>query len=79
MAARTAVCVPAQLILVMNDSAFGWVGEDEAVGGAGLVIVGWVWQDFRDWHECWERVMFVVRVGFRASDVVIGMERVSVS
>ena len=79
MAARMAVCVPVQLIPVKIDSAFGWVGEDEAVGGAGLIIVGWVWRDVRDWPDCWERVRFVVRVGFRASDVVVGMERVSVA
>ena len=52
MAARMAVCVPAQLILVMNDSVFGWVGKDEAVGGAGFVNVGWVWRDVRDWPDC---------------------------
>ena len=32
----------ALLVLAKNVSALGWVGEDEAVEGDGLVIGGWV-------------------------------------
>ena len=79
MAAWMAVCVPVQLVLVMNDSAFGWVGKDEAIGGEGLVIMGWVGGDVRYWPDCWVRVVFLVSVVFRASAVVARMERVSVA
>ena len=68
-----------QLILVQTGSVFGCLGAGEAVRGAGLVTVVWVWRVVSDWPGCWGRVMFVVRVGFRAVDVVIGMGRVSVA
>ena len=37
-----AVCVADLLVLAKNVSAFGWVGQDEAIEGAGLVNVGCV-------------------------------------
>ena len=74
-----AVCVLIQLILVQTGSVFGCLGAGEAVRGAGLVTVVWVWRAVSDWPVCWWRVMLVVRVGFRAVDVVIGMGRVSVA
>ena len=40
MEARMAVCVPALLIVAKNDSAFGWVGTDDAIEGPVLVVVG---------------------------------------
>ena len=74
-----AVYVLIQLTLVQTGSVFGCLGAGEAVRGAGLVTVVWVCRVVSDWRGCWGRVMFVVRVGFRAVDVVIGMGRVSVA
>ena len=74
-----AVCVAALLILAKNVSAFGWLGEDEPVEWAGLVMIGWVQLEVRYWPGCWVRMMFVVKVGVRASDIVAGMERASVA
>ena len=74
-----AVCVLIQLIIVQTGSVFDCLGAGEAVRGAGLVTVVWVWRAVSDWPGCWGRVMVVVRVGFRAVDVVIGMGRVSVA
>ena len=74
-----AVCVLIQLILVQTGPVFGSLDTSEAVRGAGLVTVVWIWRVVYNWIECWGRVMFVVRVGFRAVDVVIGMGRVSVA
>ena len=62
-----------QLILVQTGSMFGCLGASEAVRGAGLFSVVWVWRAVSNWPGCWGRVMFVVRVGSRAVDVVIGM------
>ena len=73
-----AVCVLIQLIMVQTGSMFGCLGTGEAVRGSGLVTVVWVWQAVSDWPGCWGRVMFVVRVGFRAVDVGVGMGSVSV-
>ena len=74
-----AVCVLIQLILVHNGSVFGYSGASEAVRGAGLLTVVWVWRAVSNWPGCWGGNKFVVRVGFRAGDVVIGMGRVSVA
>ena len=69
-----AVCVLIQLILVQTGSVFGCLGTGETVRGAFLFTVVWVWQAISDWPGCWGSVMFVVGVGFRAIDVVFGME-----
>ena len=74
-----AVCVLIQLIMVQTGSVFDCLGEGEAVRGAGLVTVVWVWRAVSDWPGCWRRVMFVVRSNFRAVNVVIGVRRVSVA
>ena len=74
-----AECVYIQLILVQTGSVFGSLGASEAVRGAGLVTVIWVWRAVSNWPGCSGRVMVVVRVGFRAVDVVIGMGQVSVA
>ena len=68
-----------QLIMVQTGSVFGCLGVGEAVRGADLVTVVWVWRAVSDWPGCWGRVIIVVRVGFRAFGVVIGMGRVSVA
>ena len=68
-----------QLILVQTGSVFGSLSASEAARGAGLVTVVWIWRAVSDWPGCWERVLFVMRVGVRAVDVVIGMGRVSVA
>ena len=73
-----AVCVLIQLILVQTGSVFGFLGMGETVRGVGLVTVVWVWRAVSDCPGCWERVIFVVGVGFKTIDVVIGMEQVSV-
>ena len=73
-----AICVLIQLILVQIGFVFGCLGAGEAVRAAGVVPVVWVWQAVSDWPGCWGRVMFLVRVGFRAVNVVIGIGRVSV-
>ena len=74
-----AVCVLIQLILVHNGSMFGCLGASEAVRAAGFFTVVWVWRAVSNWPGCWGEIMFVVMVGFRAVDVVIGMGRVSVA
>ena len=74
-----AVCELIQLILVQTVSVFGCLGASAAARGAVLANVVWVWRAVSDWPRCWGRVMFVVRVNFRAVDVVIGMGRVSVA
>ena len=70
-------CVFIQLILVQTGSVFSCFGAGEAVRGVGLVTVVLVWRAVSNWPGCWGRVMFVVRVGFGAVDVVIGMGQVS--
>ena len=74
-----AVCVLIQLILVQTGSVFGFLGTGETVRGTVFITVVWVWQAVCDCSGCWGSVMFVVGVGFRAIDVVIGMEQVSVA
>ena len=55
-----------RLILVQIDSVFGSLDESEAVRGVGLVTVIQIWRAVSDWPGCWGKVMFMVRVGFRA-------------
>ena len=43
-----AVCVLIQLIFVQTGSVFDCLGAGEAVRGAGLVTVVWVWRAVSD-------------------------------
>ena len=88
------ICVLIQLIMVQTNSMFDCLGAGEAVRGADLIPVVWVWlggwvvcvvalvwvwRAVNDWPGCWGGVIFVMIVCFRAVEVVIGMGQVSVA